>query len=849
MKRIVFFLAILFLGLFLVSCKKKELILTFSGADDVTLEYEEEFNVLEGVKVIGNDGKDYSEHITYSSTGNIDPETHLLDTTVTGSFFIKYECIVGDAKAVKNRTVTVKEPPRTELILNGDFSMGTVGWEKYEASGGTVEMSVEDGVLKLEIVSGLNAWEPRISQMGVPFEEGKTYEISFRAKASVEGKIIHLQVGELLDYDPWFVDFKPAVQVEFVTLTTEWAEYSFKFTHTQDNKNGGVLFEFGTYQGSGIDCTVWLDDIKAEVSEPDPDTRPPVITGVLEQLTITTDSSFDPLAGVKAEDAVDGDLTDKIEVTIYKIVDEEETEVDAVDTSEVGDYKIVYRVQDEAGNEAVAELLLLIRDMVFNETDVIKNPTLEDTEDNPWIMWAMDGLNPTLSFENGEALIEITEGGGHAWEVQFLQTGLQLKAGKTYKLVFDAKASAARDINVVFAADIGEASYDTNRKNGFLLTDEFQTFEFLFTFEDISGNPLKISFELGATENFAAGSVYLDNIFLFEAEIDEVLYNQDFTITGWRTYLADYLGDNPEAEIVFEGGALKLLIKKVGAVANPLEIQIIQDAYALGIGPDNVGSIVLETGKTYRLSFKAASSVEGKVNIAFGWMDGLNWVPYYVTSEEEQPEVTSELASYELIFTIPEDADTTNKSLFKFELGSLFAGENGEQYFIVDDVKLEVKEGEEFKDTGAIANGSMEEIVGWHLHVDPAASATMHVDEDGNLVVAVTAQGNNPWDVHLHNGEKTTITKGKYKFVISASADVARKIRANLVVPPEGYWSLLPGTFWDIDLTDEVGTFFLEFEVGDDLYEKVKVEIDFGPIDESAPATVTFYDIIIYKVN
>ena len=236
----------------------------------------------------------------------------------------------------------------------------------------------------------------------------------------------------------------------------------------------------------------------------------------------------------------------------------------------------------------------------------------------------MDGLNPTLSFENGEALIEITEGGGHAWEVQFLQTGLQLKAGKTYKLVFDAKASAARDINVVFAADIGEASYDTNRKNGFLLTDEFQTFEFLFTFEDISGNPLKISFELGATENFAAGSVYLDNIFLFEAEIDEVLYNQDFTITGWRTYLVDYLGDNPEAEIVFEGGALKLLIKKVGAVANPWEIQIIQDAYALGIGPTMwVRSFSKRARLTASPSKPPLPSKAKSISLSVGWTDSI----------------------------------------------------------------------------------------------------------------------------------------------------------------------------------------------------------------------------------
>ena len=48
-----FLFAILFLGLFLVSCKKKELILTFSGADDVTLGTKKN-SMFGRVKVISN---------------------------------------------------------------------------------------------------------------------------------------------------------------------------------------------------------------------------------------------------------------------------------------------------------------------------------------------------------------------------------------------------------------------------------------------------------------------------------------------------------------------------------------------------------------------------------------------------------------------------------------------------------------------------------------------------------------------------------------------------------------------------------------------------------------------------
>ena len=135
---------------------------------------------------------------------------------------------------------------------------------------------------------------------------------------------------------------------------------------------------------------------------------------------------------------------------------------------------------------------------------------------------------------------------------------------------------------------------------------------------------------------YAPGSIHFDNIQIYEAEMKKS-YNKISTLL-LGTFLADWLGNNPEAKIVFEDGVLKLDITNVGAVGNTWEIQVIQDAFALGIGPDNEGSLQLESGKTYRLKFKAAASVDGKINIAFGWMDGSNWVSYYGTPEEEQPE-------------------------------------------------------------------------------------------------------------------------------------------------------------------------------------------------------------------
>ena len=76
------------------------------------------------------------------------------------------------------------------MLINPDFSAGTGGWTdpavNYVADGAAMEITAEDGALKVDVVAGSNVYTPRFGQMNVPFENGKTYEITFRAKSSVE---------------------------------------------------------------------------------------------------------------------------------------------------------------------------------------------------------------------------------------------------------------------------------------------------------------------------------------------------------------------------------------------------------------------------------------------------------------------------------------------------------------------------------------------------------------------------------------------------------------------------------------------------------------------------------------
>ncbi|MGG7465118.1 immunoglobulin-like domain-containing protein [Plantibacter sp. YIM 135347] len=95
-----------------------------------------------------------------------------------------------------------------------------------------------------------------------------------------------------------------------------------------------------TYRVS--DLTV-VDEVRLEK----PDTVAPVITAPAST-TLTVGDSFDPMAGVTAADARDGDLTSKITVA------------GAVDPSKAGKTTLTYSVSDAAGNAASVDRVVTV---------------------------------------------------------------------------------------------------------------------------------------------------------------------------------------------------------------------------------------------------------------------------------------------------------------------------------------------------------------------------------------------------------------------------------------------------------------------------------------------------------
>ncbi|WP_170285001.1 LamG-like jellyroll fold domain-containing protein [Bifidobacterium avesanii] len=121
-------------------------------------------------------------------------------------------------------------------------------------------------------------------------------------------------------------------QVEWKGLTPgkvyAWKAVSFASNADAGLDQGG-LAQYGLFLAAGTE------------QPQHPDKVSPTFSGVTD-VTVSQGSSFDPLAGVKATDDVDGDVTSRIVVK------------GSVDTSKPGVTTVTYTVSDKAGNQAVA---------------------------------------------------------------------------------------------------------------------------------------------------------------------------------------------------------------------------------------------------------------------------------------------------------------------------------------------------------------------------------------------------------------------------------------------------------------------------------------------------------------
>lgn len=150
----------------------------------------------------------------------------------------------------------------SSLIQNGLFGEGTDHWSAYWGdewnghSSGSLTQSGGEMVIQIGSAGSQN-WNPQISQEGIRLEEGKTYQISLDARASVPRKI-NIGLGKKLSEDPWHVGYFGTD----LSLTTDMQRYTFTFTMkgtTEDHAR--IDMNVGELEGLGSNTEVILDNI------------------------------------------------------------------------------------------------------------------------------------------------------------------------------------------------------------------------------------------------------------------------------------------------------------------------------------------------------------------------------------------------------------------------------------------------------------------------------------------------------------------------------------------------------------------------------------------------------------
>ncbi len=894
-------LLIVMFALVLVACKPEDpsvpsdptqttplTAITFSGISDetVSIAFEAEFNVLAGITATGNNGVDYTAQITYLSTSSI--TNNLLDTTKTGNHAIRYEVKVGSLTAQKWRYLFVESPerPTDQLVVNGDFALGTVFWDDganglYIADGAAMTLSVEDGALKAEVVAGSNLWTPRFGQQNIPFEQGKAYEVSFKAKSSV-AKTINVQVGELIPTAPWFVDFKPG-QTEHKNLTTEWATYSFVFYMATNNPRGGILFELGRINNQSVDATVWFDDIMVTETVLGEDTIAPTISGVRATVNHVAGNAFNPLAGVTAFDNIDGDLTDDIDVVIYKVEGEVETEVDEVDTTKAGVFKIVYTVQDAAGNVATEESSVTVILVITNEYPGWRK-FINDWEGSEAELVVADGvLNLNMTALNA---IDAS------WKIQVIQDAfalgwgednqghMNLEFGKTYRVTFEAKASIAGNL-VVAIGHAGGGWTPYHVETDIAVTTDMQTITFEFTLGDTAANysvPAQFKIELGGlfAGQTTAQTFTLDNVkievkdgdnfvatdLIFNGTMDDGLV-VTYNLPQWRRFVNDW--DGTAGSISGVNGQLVLNLTNINVSQN-WQIQVIQDAFSLGTGADNVGHMQLVAGKSYRVTFDAKASVPGNITLAIGHgFDG--WVPYFVQGDIA---VTTSLQTITVDFTLPAEGTFTHPAQFKLEMGMLFAGQASPQFFVLDNVLIQELVGESYVATELIVNGTMDEVIEiyeldqWRAFLnDWEGTAGSISGVNGELVLNLTnINASQNWQIQIiqdafslgtgadNVGHMQLVAGKTYRVTFSAKASVAGNITLAIGHSFAGWVPYF--VQGDIAVTTEMQNFTVDFTLpGDGTFtEPAQFKLEMGMLfaGQASPQFFVLDNVLIQEL-
>lgn len=250
-----------------------------------------------------------------------------------------------------------------------------------------------------------------------------------------------------------------------------------------------------------------------------------VIWGGLEDIeTYLFEEEPDLLEGVTATTSDGKSLTVRVN----------EDNSDILDMTKAGAYYISYDAYDGDAlvnsDDAHADRMVIVNQGVY-----VSNGTF-DNSIATWTANGNEGAAVTASYDAEQKcmVLNVSNSGSKYYQNQAEVNGLQVEAGVTYKVSFDAKSDTGHTVaatmedpgnsyKVIESANPNSVGYET--------TNEWQTFNFYYT-SDVDCDNTKLGIMVGrfTEKDDAPAKVYIDNVKI--EKMDKVANSTGVTFTG-----------------------------------------------------------------------------------------------------------------------------------------------------------------------------------------------------------------------------------------------------------------------------------------------------------------------------
>jgi len=788
MKKLVLFFGIIAFAISLTACSGEERTApVFSGVEDEEVLQGSTFDPMEGVTATDHDGNDITDQIVVDG---------FVNTNILGEHNLTYT--VEDSEGLEtsvNRYITVIfETDEPYQAYNGDFSLGTGGWQ-FDKPGGEADWNVEDEILTVDITNpGSEWWQLQIYQL-IEIEEGVTYHISINAK-SVDGKTLGLGVEDTT------AGYEMIAGGAFaVTLTDSFETYDFYFQSDRTIDAAKLVMYLGQIGSEEADAEVNIDWLTVEIAD---QTAGNLSIEGVEDANVMLGEPFDPMEGVIGYDG-ETIVTDSIEV------------LGVVKTDVTNRTPFVLQYVLEVGDNVLVETRV-IDVQIGAVPNRLFNPEFELGVTG----WTVDfpGGHATGSMTVVEDVlnVNITDTGDEYWHIQLSQSEREIVEGVTYELSFRAKADGNKTIGLGVENTADNYALLIDSIPQFTLTSEFQTYTYQFTAGQ-SLETVKYALFFGnmaATDE--ATIVYIDFFTIREVVASgvSVVENPDMSgDTGWvfdfpvGTGTMSYVDDTVVAEITDTGDAW-------------WHIQLQQ------------AGIQVDAGVTYLVSMTLKSDVERTVGL--GLEDADNGFAS-VINESLNFVVGNEFETFYYVFTPDQSYSNLKIALFLGEINS-----DPLSTITVDSIDMIVADGQNI-----LENSQFEDDSHWNFEFNETSAGTMSV-VDNQVIGEITSVGDAWWHIQIFQ-ENVSIQAGEsYLVSFRISSDVARRIGLGIEDPADGWRDLKDGEVVEWDINENMVTYTYVFDAQDTI-DTAKFAIFLGwHVEGDGPSNIVVEDFYVIQL-